>query len=1396
MPLPSGRRLCLVALSLTLAFAATAASPAGARTRDPLAAALTAAPSTLTPAALLALQTPNRPKDSAVEVILLHDTLRFDSQGRVTHERHAIYRVLTDEGVRGWETVSGSYLPFHQDKPTIFARVVTPDGQEHKLDPATLVVAGGGKVDGQYGDRRTVTGPLPALVPGSVVEEWITVRENRPYFAGGSAWRHIFYSSVYAAAMRLRIEAPDGLGLDPKLSGSARALDRSSQGGVTTWTFLERDVLPFEDGIPAGDPSVPRVPTVDVATGKSWGAVASAYAAEVDKQIAGFDTAPLLKTLPATATPEQKLWALVALVHARVRYVALELGEASLIPNPIGNTLQRRYGDCKDKGTLLVALLRAAGIEAHLALLRTGPGFDVHRGAPGLGRFNHAIVRATLPDGGERWIDATAVHAAPGVLTSSVQGRLALIASPKARDLVTIPRAPADQTTRVEHIVVQFQQADGAKVRETTRSTGLDAASLRSDFSETDKPLEEVVSGYVKETYQGRVVRAKTRNLEVGPQPYELEIEIEASDAYSTYDDGGRFEVTPNGLYGRLPELFYSKPEAPKDEVLEALAADGPPRFRKVPKMPVLVPYAHRAEIVYEFEIPDGFHWHSLPEGDKKAAHGFEVSAVVEKKDDRHLVVRYALRVDAAHVAPEALPAVQELLSDFEEASTLELQFSGVAADLQARFDIVGAVEADRGLLARNPDDVVVHTRVAHRLTTFGFGVAGRALADKAAARWPKSALAHKIRGLVYLYDTIGRDNALGQDREEAEQALRVASLLDPDDTYSLRLLDLVLRPACVAKPKVEPKCTAELTRIRERIAKEDPSYEPKVLVHQYVLEGRLDKASAAVEKMPEGSARDAVVVTLTAMKKGAKAAERKARALGREKASTLIAGAAVVAYAMRDLKTTAAIARLPSVARANPLIATLFGRLDQAAVCLSEKPAAVQHVLAWARGVASRPIDVDVEAVTEASAPPAFPASAYSEAYEELLKSADIYQGKLKRLGEHLALDVAPCVGTWTVREDGSAVRVEFLAPGDRTPLTFALRRKGKTFELIGSGAGYGAGVAGRAAFDALEAKDVVAARAWLRWMKDNLRSDIRPSAQFSVASIFLALRELDIDTAPPSDLRAIALGLVLQDDPKGRVIAAAEALLTKPEIRGDRATWLHSMLGSCYLQVDRNAEAARHFRFVHEAAPDDASYLGYYLGALEAAGESEKARSILEAFLARHPDNERVARNLRSWQIRHGQARKAYEAVAALHAKGKASNSDLNNIAWASLFHADIPRAEALKFALAACEPLQTANGSELHTLASLQGDTGDTNAAYRTAQQMMKSYASGAAPAYLYSVWGVLAERLGMPAAAIAYYDMAIEDDDDDSPTSAAAYCKRRREALGGSRPKTRRGRRSSE
>ena len=66
---------------------------------------------------------------NAEATILLNDSqYHFDETGRAVETQHLIYRIETQEGVENWAETSGTWEAWHQAKPEIKARVITPDG--------------------------------------------------------------------------------------------------------------------------------------------------------------------------------------------------------------------------------------------------------------------------------------------------------------------------------------------------------------------------------------------------------------------------------------------------------------------------------------------------------------------------------------------------------------------------------------------------------------------------------------------------------------------------------------------------------------------------------------------------------------------------------------------------------------------------------------------------------------------------------------------------------------------------------------------------------------------------------------------------------------------------------------------------------------------------------------------------------------------------------------------------------------------------------------------------------------------------------------------------------------------------------------------------------------------
>jgi hypothetical protein len=122
-----------------------------------------------------------------------------------------------------------------------------------------------------------------------------------------------------------------------------------------------------------------------------------------------------------SASELERIKAIQQFVLHNTRYVALEFGAYSYKPYRVGEVYARRFGDCKDKASLMIAMLHEAGIKAELALIRTQKLGAIASGSAVLSAFNHAIVY--IPKNG-MWIDATADYAAINELPVEDQGAM------------------------------------------------------------------------------------------------------------------------------------------------------------------------------------------------------------------------------------------------------------------------------------------------------------------------------------------------------------------------------------------------------------------------------------------------------------------------------------------------------------------------------------------------------------------------------------------------------------------------------------------------------------------------------------------------------------------------------------------------------------------------------------------------------------------------------------------------------------------------------------------------------------------------------------------------------------------------------------------------------------
>lgn len=115
----------------------------------------------------------------------------------------------------------------------------------------------------------------------------------------------------------------------------------------------------------------------------------------------------------AHTSPLDRASAALKLVQQDVRYIYVGLNGRNLTPAPADETWQRRYGDCKGKTALLLALLHELGIDAEAVLVNTSGGDDgLDQRLPVPQYFDHVLVRAHI-DGADYWLDGTLPPVAP-----------------------------------------------------------------------------------------------------------------------------------------------------------------------------------------------------------------------------------------------------------------------------------------------------------------------------------------------------------------------------------------------------------------------------------------------------------------------------------------------------------------------------------------------------------------------------------------------------------------------------------------------------------------------------------------------------------------------------------------------------------------------------------------------------------------------------------------------------------------------------------------------------------------------------------------------------------------------------------------------------------------------
>lgn len=457
--------------------------------------------------------------------------------------------LLADEQVR---IVSGTLVSYHH----IASRAVNERGVEEiasvqlRFDPSyqTLVIH---RIDVKRAGRTVSTvapgavkllqressleslifdGRLTAHVAlhdvrvGDVVEYVYSLQGDNPVFGGRHFGSFDLDWDTPVARRTVRVLWPKGRPLYWKLHNQAAAAQVSDLGAEVEHRWDLRNVPPkvLDSDSPGWyDP----YNWVEWSEFENWAAVTH-WAQPLYRLPAGPMPAvdrEVARIAAETSDPEQRLLSALRFVQREVRYLGIEMGVNSHAPHAPEVVLQRRFGDCKDKTLLSIALLRGLGIAARPALVHTGLRQAAADRLPTPGAFNHVLVQADV--GGRRvWLDPTRSPQAGRGVAQWVQadfGR-ALLVDADSREMVAMAGPQARLHTRQVRTLLDasagFDQPASFTV--TTTASGAAAEQLRATLADNARDsLQKQYLDYYAASYPGLTVE----------QPFSVRDDVDAN---------------------------------------------------------------------------------------------------------------------------------------------------------------------------------------------------------------------------------------------------------------------------------------------------------------------------------------------------------------------------------------------------------------------------------------------------------------------------------------------------------------------------------------------------------------------------------------------------------------------------------------------------------------------------------------------------------------------------------------------------------------------------------------------------------------------------------------------------------------------------------------------------
>lgn len=521
------------------------------------------------------LPVPHHPPETGAVILLEEQSIRVNPDGTIVGTGHRAVRILRQSGVEsagrlvmaktydseiramtGWNVTEG--------RETV--RVTMKDAIETGLAPDAL-----------YSDISIRILPVPRAEPGSIVGfEW--EEERKPL-----SLEDVFEFQMGFPVVRARytLTLPAGWTMDPFWVNwkpqEGRAV--AAHGLSRVWEVTDVPAIEEEPMMPelrslAGRLGVRiKPPGPDRRCLSSWSDVGAWYEA-LSRGSRAPDAAVAAKAGELTSgAPDtlSRLRVLAGFVQREIRYVAVEVGIGGFKPHPAASVLTSRYGDCKDKATLLASLLESVGVASHYLLVHAARGNLTPDSPASLYNFNHVVLAVRLPAdvpgeglpalivhpklGRLLVFDPTYPYAPLGRLPVYLQGNTALLVADRGGELLPLPM-PGPEDNLLDRKGRFTLRADGTlegRVQEIRRGALADA-TRQSLTDATGAARAKFIETFLAGFFAGfTLLGSDIKDLDDPTRDLQLSYDVRVPDYAKTA--GGMLVVRPRVLGDKREKL-------------------------------------------------------------------------------------------------------------------------------------------------------------------------------------------------------------------------------------------------------------------------------------------------------------------------------------------------------------------------------------------------------------------------------------------------------------------------------------------------------------------------------------------------------------------------------------------------------------------------------------------------------------------------------------------------------------------------------------------------------------------------------------------------------------------------------------------------------------------------